>query len=79
MADADRWARWNLSYTTREGRPVLAEASLWQLELQHPGAVERTPGGELYVHLDQTFRVEKIPDRAFRVLIPAERPRGRPA
>ena len=79
MAEADRWARWNLSYTTREGRPVLAEASLWELELQHPGAVERAPNGELYVHLDQTFRVEKIPDRAFRVLIPAERPRRRPA
>jgi hypothetical protein len=78
MADADRWARWNLSYTTREGRPVLAEASLWQLELQYPGAVERTPGGELYVHLDRTFRVEKVPYRAFRVLVPAERPRRGP-
>ncbi len=77
MADADRWARWSLSYTTREGRPVLAEASLWQLELQHPGAVERTADGELYVHLDQTFRVEKVPGRAFRVLVPAERPRRR--
>jgi NADPH-dependent 7-cyano-7-deazaguanine reductase QueF-like protein len=78
MADADRWTRWNLSYTTREGRPVLAEASLWQLELEHPAAVERTQGGELYVHLDQTFRVEKFRDRAFRVLIPAERPRRGP-
>jgi len=79
MADADRWARWNLSYTTREGRPVLAEASLWQLELQHPGAVERVPGGELYVHLDETFRVEKVRDRSFRVLVPSERPRRGPA
>ena len=78
MADADRWSRWHLSYTTREGRPVLAEASLWQLQLQHPGAVERGAGGELYVHLDQTYRVEKI-DRAFRVLVPTERPKRGPA
>jgi hypothetical protein len=76
MADSERWARWNLSYTTREGRPVLAEASLWQLELQFPGAVERTADGELYVHLDRTYRVEKLPDRAFRVLVEAERPKG---
>ena len=54
---------------------MLSEASLWQLELEHPGAVERAPGGGLYVHLDETFRVEKVPDRAFRVLVPAERPK----
>jgi len=75
MAEADRWSRWNLSYTTRDGAAVLAESSLWQLELQHPGTVERTPDGELYVHLDRTYRVAKLPDRAFRVLTPAERPR----
>jgi len=75
MAEADRWSRWNLSYTTRDGVPVLSESSLWQLELQHPGTVERTSDGGLYVHLDRTYRVTTLADRAFRVLTPAERPR----
>jgi hypothetical protein len=75
MANGDRWARWNVTYTTRDGLPTLSEESIWQLELLHPETVERTPDGALYLHLDQTYRVTAFPDRAFRALIPAERPR----
>ncbi len=79
MATGDRWARWHLSYTTRDGVPALSEESIWQLELLHPEAVERAPDGELYLHLDQTYRVTAVPDRAFRFLVPADRPRRTPA
>jgi hypothetical protein len=75
MANGDRWARWNVSYTMRDGIPALSEESIWQLELLHPEVVERAPDGALYLHLDQTYRVSTLPDRAFRVLYPAERPR----
>ena len=75
MADGDRWARWNVSYTTREGCPALSEESIWQLELLHPEAVERAPDGALYLHLDQTYRAVALPDRAFRLLFSSERPR----
>ena len=75
MANGDRWERWSVSYTTREGRPVLSEESIWQLELLHPEAVERTPEGALYLHLDQTYLVTPMPGRAFRALVPAERPK----
>ena len=75
MANGVGWERWNVAYTTREGRPVLSEESIWQLERLHPEVVERTAEGALYLHLDQTYRVMAFPDRAFRVLVPAERPR----
>ncbi len=69
------WKPFGLLQTVRDGRSVLAEASLWQLSGQHPDRVERVSPDEIYVHLDAAYRLERVGDRAFYSLIPApERP-----
>ena len=70
MPEHDRWGPWQLTYSTRDGYPVLTETALWQLTAQHPEALERA-GDELYVYLDQPYLVLRLPDRAFRTLVPA--------
>lgn len=64
------WARFGLIQSFRDGRAVLSETQLWQLQCEHPEALERTPEGALYVHLDVPYRVVKLPDRAWMALEP---------
>lgn len=69
------WKKWGIVRSTRDGHPVLTETLLWQLMAQHPEVVERVSETELYVHLDQPYRVIAMPDRSWRILVPAP---GRP-
>jgi hypothetical protein len=75
MALRNPWETWGLIHTTRDGYPILTETALWQLMAHHPEAVERVGETELYVHLDQPYRVVTLRDRSFRALVPAP---GRP-
>ena len=71
MPRGNPWERWGIIHTTRDGYPILTETTLWQLTLQHPGVVERVSPTELYVHLDQPYRVVTLSDRSFRALVAA--------
>ncbi len=66
------WERWGLIHSTRDGYPVLAESSLWQLAGEHPEVFEQVGADELYLHLDQAYRVVQVRDRAFKHLIPVK-------
>ncbi len=73
------WAPWGIIHTMRDGYPALTETAAWQLTAHHPEVFERVGPSELYVHLDQPYRVVTLPDRAFRWLLPAPgRPRPAP-
>ncbi len=74
MATGNPWAQWGIVRSLRDGYPVLTETLLWELASRHPEVLERD-GDELYVHLDQPYRVVKTPDRSWRYLVPAP---GRP-
>lgn len=77
MADPNPWSRWGLIYTLRDGLPALTETALWQLAGEHPEAVERAGPSEVFLHLDRTYRLLRLPDRSFCLLEPApERSRG---
>jgi hypothetical protein len=76
MASENPWERWGIVRSTRDGYPVLTETLLWHLMAHHPEVVERAGESELYVHLDQPYRVVKMPDRDWRILLPVP---GRPA
>jgi hypothetical protein len=67
--------RWGIVVSRRDGYPALTETSLWHLLAHHPETVERVSATELYVHLDQPYRAVSLPDRDFRMLVPAP---GRP-
>jgi hypothetical protein len=71
MAEQNAWAAYGIVKSLRDGRPILTETSLWQLERDHPELVEREAGAVAYVHLDQPYRVERLADRAYCELIPA--------
>lgn len=71
MPDGNPWERWGIILTRRDGYPILTETALWQLTAQHPEVVERVSPTEVYVHLDQPYRVIALGDRAFRELVPA--------
>ncbi len=71
MPPGNPWEPWGIIHTTRDGRPVLTETALWQLTARHPEAIERVSPAELYVYLDQPYRVMTPSDRSFRVLVPA--------
>jgi hypothetical protein len=76
VAFENPWQRFGIMYATRDGSPVLAESTLWELSAKHPHLVERVSADEIYVHLDQPYRVVTLRDRAYKVLAPAP---GRPA
>lgn len=59
------WARWNVAYTLREGRPVLTETELWYLVAHHPGAVEAAGDDAYLVHLDRLYRATRVPGRSY--------------
>jgi hypothetical protein len=69
------WAPWGLIYTLRDGFPVLTETALWELRRLHPEVIEADGPDQLYLHLDQPYRLVRLPDRAFGFLVPAP---GRP-
>jgi len=64
------WHRWGMVKSYRDGLPVLSEEQLWRLEGTHREAVERAPDG-VFLHLDETYRVLRLPDRAWVALEPA--------
>lgn len=66
------WQPWGLVLSRRDGRPVLSETQLWQLQSQHPEAVERGADGAMRVHLDVTYRIVRLPDRAWMALEPVK-------
>ncbi|HEX9289919.1 MAG TPA: hypothetical protein VF904_10365 [Anaeromyxobacteraceae bacterium] len=71
MPDDNPWAPWGIVRSVRDGHPILTETQLWQLDLQHPEVVERAGKDEVYVHLEQPYRLVTLSDRAFRMLMPA--------
>ena len=71
MPTGNPWEQWGIIYTCHDGYPVLTETALWQLTAQHPEVIERPTPTEMYVHLDQAYRVVTLSDRAYRELIPA--------
>jgi hypothetical protein len=71
MAFANGWGAYGIVKSVRDGRPILTETSLWQLERDHPELVEREGGRVAYVYLDQPYRLERLADRAYCELIPA--------
>jgi hypothetical protein len=70
MWDTNPWAKWMLSYVTRDGRPVLTETGLWYLRTKHPEAIETDRDEACWVHLDRIYRVAPSADRAFYWLTP---------
>ena len=78
LDELNPWARWGVSLSYRDGRPALTDTVLWTLELDHPEVVERD-GDQIWLYLDQTYRVVPRPDRAWMALEPApfhERKKG---
>ncbi len=71
MPRGNPWEPWGIIHSTRDGYPVLTETALWQLAARHPEAIERVSPDELYVYLDQPYRVMTLSDRSFRALVPA--------
>lgn len=64
------WSRWGIALSYRDGRPALSETALWFLELRHPQTVDRE-GQEIFLHLDQAYRVIRRADRSWFELVPA--------
>jgi hypothetical protein len=65
----NRFLKWNLALSFRDGRPAITEAGLWSLELQHPEVFDRE-GDQLWLHLDRPYRVVAQGDRAWSRLEP---------
>jgi hypothetical protein len=70
MWDTNLWAPWGLIHATRDGVPMVSETGLWFLAQRHPEAMERASGDSWWLYLDQTYRAERVPDRAFYKLTP---------
>jgi hypothetical protein len=49
---------------------VISETGLWFLFQRHPEAVE-TDGEAYWLYLDQPYRAERVPGRAFYQLVSA--------
>src|SRR5690242_13075634 len=64
MPDENPWAPWGIVRSFRDGRPIVTETQLWQLAVHHPEVLDRAGPDELYLHLDQPYRVVTLPDRA---------------
>ncbi len=75
----DPWAPWGLTYTTRDGTPVVTATGLWYLAARHPEAVERVSDSEYRLYLERPYRAVRPPDRDFFRLTPGpHRERGAP-
>jgi len=64
------WAPWGLTWSTRDGSPVVTETGLWYLTAKHPEAVERVNDGEFWLYLDRPYHAVRPSDRAYFVLRP---------
>lgn len=64
------WAPWGIIFCRRDGYPTLREADLWHLTGAFPSAVDRVSADEIYVHLDQPYRLVRV-SAAFTFLVPA--------
>jgi hypothetical protein len=65
MWDTNIWAPWGITFTTRDGAPILTETALHQLWSTHPETVEQVGPHEYWVYLDQAYRAVRHPTRAF--------------
>ncbi len=70
MWDTNPWAKWELSYTTRDGLPVVTETGLWHLLARHPECVERVSEKEYWLYLDLPYHARRTADRAYYRLSP---------
>jgi hypothetical protein len=66
----NRFLKWNLSISHRDGRLAITEGALWTLELQHPELFDRE-GERTWIHLDRPYEVVAQGDRAWCHLVPA--------
>jgi hypothetical protein len=64
------WSKWGIALSNRQGRPALSESALWFLELRHPEVLDRE-GADLWLHLDQPYKVVRQSDRSWVRLEPA--------
>ncbi len=71
MWDTNPWAPWGLTFSTRDGVPIVTETGLWYLIARHPEAVEKADGDDFWLFLDRPYRARRVPDRAFYALTPA--------
>jgi hypothetical protein len=68
MWDTNPWARWGITYTTRDGAPAISETGLWDLWSRHPDAVEKVNDHQYWLHLDQPYLAKRYPNRAYFLL-----------
>ena len=71
MWDTNPWAPWGLTWTTRDGVPIVTETGLWYLIAKHPEAVEKVSDDEFWLHLERPYRARRVPSRAYYALTPA--------
>ncbi len=71
MWDTNPWAKWGLTFMTRDGRPIVTETGLWYLIANHPQAVERVSDQEFWLYLDQPYHAIRTSDRGYFALRPA--------
>lgn len=71
MWDTNPWAQWGITFSTRDGMPMVTETNLWYLVSRHPEAVERVNDHEFFLFLDRPYLAKRRPDRAFFALTPA--------
>ncbi len=71
MWDTNPWAKWGVTFMTRDGMPIVTETGLWYLIANHPEVVERVSDAEFWLHLDRPYHAVRPDDRAFFVLHPA--------
>ena len=70
MWDTNPWSKWGVSYTTRDGAPVLTETELWFLWNNHPDAVEQVNDHLYWLYLDKPYLARRFPNRAYLILKP---------
>ncbi len=70
MWDTNPWAKWGLTYATRDGLPIVTETGLWYVWAKHPEAVERVSDDEFWLYLERPYHARRQADRAFFALTP---------
>ena len=71
MWDTNPWAPWGVTFSTRDGSPILTETGLWFLMARHPEVVEKVSDDEFWLYLERPYHARRMPDRAYYVLQPA--------
>jgi len=71
MWDTNPWAPWGLTFSTRDGVPIVTETGLWYLIARHPEAAEKVSDEEFWLYLERPYRARRMPDRAYYALTPA--------